>query len=89
MLETRIVASMALFRFLAGTIEVSAAMLMLRFGRVDTACRINAILGLIGPAILMIVSGLGIAGLAGQIPMPRILIVGVGVALIFLGLSGM
>ena len=83
--ELRIVISMALFRILAGTLEITAALLMLKYANVDTAIKINAVLGLIGPTILILVNTLGLIGLANQIPLQKILIVAIGVALIFLG----
>ncbi|NLM24487.1 MAG: YqhV family protein [Firmicutes bacterium] len=83
--ELRIVISMALFRILAGTLEITAALLMLKYAKVDTAIKINAVLGLIGPTILILVNTLGLIGLANQIPLQKILIVAIGVALIFLG----
>ena len=43
---------MALLRFLAGTIEITAALLMLKLGRVKSAMKINSVLGLIGPLVL-------------------------------------
>ncbi len=83
--ELRIVVSMALLRLLAGSIEITAALLMVKFGRVQTAIKINGVLGLIGPIILTLVSSLGIIGLAQQIPLSKLLTVALGVALIFLG----
>lgn len=76
---------MALLRLLAGSIEITAALLMVKFGRVQTAIKINGVLGLIGPIILTLVSSLGIIGLAQQIPLSKLLTVALGVALIFLG----
>ncbi len=83
--ELRIVMSMALFRLLAGSIEITAALLMLRFGSVHTAMKINAVLGMIGPTILIIVSTLGLIGLSAQLPLHKMILVGLGVLCIFLG----
>lgn len=83
--ELRIVVSMALLRLLAGSIEITAALLMLKFGRVQTAIKINGVLGLIGPVILTVVSSLGIIGLAQQIPLSKLVTVALGVILIFVG----
>ncbi|MGI6036096.1 MAG: YqhV family protein [Limnochordia bacterium] len=84
-METKLVSGMALLRILAGGIEIGAALLMLHYRRVDTALRINGVLGIIGPTILMLVSTLGLVGLAGQVDWDRYLIVLFGVLLIFLG----
>lgn len=66
--EESLVRAMALMRVLAGSLEVGAALLMLRFGQVESAFRINAWLGIIGPAIFLIVSSLGLTGMAGRVP---------------------
>lgn len=80
--ESRLVTSMALFRVLSGTVEIAAALLMLRFGRVETAFQINAALGLFGPAIMVIVSMLGLVGLAGKLSYSKLALVAAGVFLI-------
>ena len=49
--ETQVVRSMALLRFIAGSLEITAALLMIRYGKVGIALRINAGLGLFGPLI--------------------------------------
>jgi hypothetical protein len=76
---------MALLRFIAGSLEITAALLMIRYGKVGIALRINAGLGLFGPLILTAVSLLGLAGLAGRISLTKLGIVAAGVFLILLG----
>lgn len=83
--EFRIVLSMACMRILAGLIEITAALLMFKFGRVAAAMKINATLGLIGPMVLMIVSSLGLIGLSEQVSYRKMLIIMLGVLLIFYG----
>lgn len=83
--ELRIVLGMAFLRLLAGTIEITAALLMLKFGQVQTAMKINAVLGMIGPTILIIVSTLGLIGLSQELSFNKVIIVALGVILIFLG----
>jgi len=80
--EAKIVASMALLRLLAGTIEVSAALLMIKFARIETAFHINAALGLIGPSIFVLVSTLGLIGLAGKVSYAKLGLIALGVLLI-------
>lgn len=82
--EAKLVLGMALFRFLAGSIEVVAALFMLKFRRVDTAFQINALLGLIGPLMFVLVSSIGLIGLAGRISYPKLAMVAAGVLLILL-----
>ncbi|MEW6546811.1 MAG: DUF2619 domain-containing protein [Bacillota bacterium] len=80
------VAGMALVRLLSASLEFCAAMLMVfHFRTPAEALRLNAILGLVGPLIFVTVSCLGLAGLARELPGPRILLVVAGVILIILG----
>ncbi|HHY15848.1 MAG TPA: YqhV family protein [Firmicutes bacterium] len=76
---------MALLRLLAGTMEITGALLMLKWGKVQTALKINATLGLIGPIILTLVGMIGLIGLRHELSWTRLAIVGLGVLLIFLG----
>ena len=76
---------MVLVRLLSSAVELSAAVLMARYNRVDTALRINGILGLVGPLILLTVTTLGVAGLAGRLPVHKLLMILAGVLLIILG----
>ena len=85
----KVVYGMAGLRLLSGAIELTAAILMLKFGRVEAAFKINALLALIGPMILLTVTGLGLVGLVGRISPAGMLLVLSGVALIFLGINHM
>lgn len=76
---------MILIRILSSFIELSAAFLMFHFKNVETAIRINAILGLIGPIILIIVTFLGLIELRSELSMKNIILIGLGVSLIILG----
>lgn len=73
---------MALTRLLAGSFELTGAFLMLAFKRVETAFRINALLGLLGPLIFLLVSGLGLVGLLGRITPNKIALLLLGILLI-------
>lgn len=79
------VGSMALMRILSGAIELTAAALMVRANQVDTALRINGLLGLVGPTVLTLVSIVGLVGLATEISPTRTLLTVIGVFFIFLG----
>lgn len=83
----KIVFAMAMLRCLSACIEMTAAMLMLKYGRVETALKINAILAMVGPSIMIIVTTLGLAGLAGKVSFSKLGIIFAGVVLIFYGLS--
>ena len=83
--EAQVVRNMALLRMIAGSLEIAAAILMIRLGKVGTALRINAFLGLVGPLILTTVCLLGLARLASQVSPVRLGMLGLGVVLILLG----
>lgn len=85
----KIVFSMAALRFLSAGIEFTAAMLMLYFGRIETAFKINSILAIVGPLILITVTSLGLVGLVGKVSLQGMLLIITGVALIFLGINKM
>lgn len=79
------VSSMAAVRLVSASIELTGALLILRAGRVDAALRINGLLGLAGPLVLITVTAIGVAGLAGRVPLGKILLIFIGVYLILYG----
>lgn len=83
--ELRVLLTMALLRLIAGTIEITSGLLMVKFGKVQTALKINAMLGLIGPVILTLVGTIGLIGLSNQLDWPKLALTALGVLLIFLG----
>lgn len=87
LLTDKIVAGMAGVRVLSAAIEFTAAMLMLKFGKVETAFKINAVLALVGPTALLTVTSLGLIGLAGKVSFSGMAIIILGVTLIFIGIN--
>lgn len=85
----KIVFSMAAIRFLSAGAEFTAALLMLYFGRVETAFKINSVLALVGPTVLITVTSLGLVGLAGKVSLGGMVMIITGVGLIFLGINKM
>lgn len=85
--KDKIVFGMATMRCLSSIIEISAALLMLKYDSVAKALKINAALALIGPTIMLVVTTLGLAGISGKIPVSRFLFIIVGVVLIFVGIG--
>lgn len=81
--------AMGLLRLLSGCIELSAGTLMIYFNKVETALKINAVLALIGPTIMIVVTSLGLLGISGNVSLGKMLFILCGVALIFLGLHKM
>lgn len=83
----KIVLGMAALRFLSSTIEFTAALLMLRFNNVESAFKINAILSVVGPAVMITVTSLGLVGLAGKVSIQGMVFIIAGVVMIFIGLN--
>ncbi len=87
MTEEYLLRTMSYLRFLSAAVEATAAVWMLRSHRLETAVGINASLGLFGPTIFLLVSLLGLVGLAGKLPLAKLALIGAGVGLVFLGAS--
>lgn len=83
----KIVAGMAGVRILSAAIEFSAALLMLKLNRVEAAFKINSVLAVIGPAVLLTVTSLGLVGLVGKVSPAGMFVILAGVALIFIGIN--
>jgi hypothetical protein len=80
---------MGLIRLFSGFIEISAGIMMIYFHNVETALKINALLALIGPMMMIIVTSLGLIGIAGSVSLEKMLIILCGVVLIFFGINKM
>ncbi len=85
--KDKIVVGMALIRVLSCLIELTAAILMLKFNKIESALKINAVLAFVGPIILMSVMALGLFGMAGKVPSSKMVIIATGVILIFYGIN--
>lgn len=85
----RYVLGMALTRILSATIEFTAALIMLKLNRVDRALEVNAILAGVGPTILIIVTAIGLAGLAGRAPLDKMLLIVIGIGLVLYGVRSL
>ncbi len=73
---------MVLVRCLSAAAELTGALLMLRLNDLEAAVRVNGVLGLVGPLVLVTATAIGVAGLAHQLSPGRILLVFAGVAAI-------
>lgn len=76
---------MALIRFLSGMLEIIAAIVFLRLGKVEHALRINAFLGLIGPLIFILVGTLGIVAIAIKLSPLKVILLTLGSVLVLIG----
>lgn len=82
----KIVLSMASLRFFSGSIEIIAAIIMLRLNQIDRALLVNSGLALVGPLVLLATTTIGLVGLADKLSPSKMLWVLVGVSCIFIGI---
>ncbi|WP_409298359.1 YqhV family protein [Peribacillus sp. SCS-26] len=78
--------AMILLRFISGSTEITAALLMLKFNNLEKAFNINAALALIGPAVLISTTIIGIFGLSGRISFIKTFCILTGILFIITGL---
>ncbi|MEH7548578.1 MULTISPECIES: YqhV family protein [Bacillaceae] len=81
------VLGMAFLRLLSGSIEIFAAILMLKFNSVEKALMINSSLALVGPIILILTTTIGLVGIVGDISVMKIVWILLGVAFILIGVK--
>ena len=77
---------MIVLRLIGGSVEVTAALLMLKFNDLEKAFYINTLLTLVGPCILILTTGIGMIGLAEKISLTRMICIFSGILLILLSL---
>jgi hypothetical protein len=77
---------MIVLRLFGGSLEVTAALLMLKFNDLEKAFYINTLLALVGPCILILTTGIGLVGLADKIPLTKMICLFSGILLILFSL---
>ena len=82
----KIVISMASLRLMSGSIEVIAALLILRFNQVEKALLINSGLALVGPLVFIAATSIGLIGIAEKLSFSKLIWVVLGVTCIFVGI---
>ncbi|MGO0121984.1 DUF2619 domain-containing protein [Desulfothermobacter acidiphilus] len=88
-MQDPVVWGMASLRFFSSALEFICAWLMLYGGRVEVALKINAFMSLVGPSVLFLVTLLGLAGLAGRLPLFNLLCLLMGLGLILWSLRSL
>jgi putative exporter of polyketide antibiotics len=83
---SKFVLGMAILRIISGSIELIAALLMLKFNNVEKALLVNSTLALVGPIVLILTTTIGLIGLADKLSMNKLLWIFIGVACIFVGI---
>lgn len=76
------VLGMAILRVLSGLIEITVAMLMVKFNDVQKALAVNSLLALVGPTILVTTTAIGLIGMSDRLSFSKIFLILAGVALI-------
>ncbi|MGE7621952.1 YqhV family protein [Viridibacillus sp. NPDC096237] len=76
-----------LLRLLSGSIEVTAALFMLKYNDLEKAFYINTLLALVGPTVLIVTTGIGLAGLAEKVSMLKMVCLFSGIFLILFSLN--
>lgn len=84
-IRDQLVWAMAGLRALSGSIELVAAILMLYYGTVEKAMTVNAFLSIVGPTVLILVTTIGLVGMAEDLSFSKIALILTGVALILYG----
>lgn len=77
---------MAILRLLSGSVEIGAALLMLRLNQVDKALAVNSGLALVGPTILILTTAVGLTGMAQQLSWGKLGWVVCGVTFLLIGI---
>lgn len=85
MLEKAIV-GMASLRILSGSIEILAAILMIKFNEIEKALLVNSGLALVGPFVLLLTTTIGLLGMAERLNGMKMVWILAGVTCIFIGI---
>lgn len=78
--------SMALLRILSGSIELTAAIVMLKFNDVQKALVVNSMLALVGPLILISTTAIGLVGLSDKLSPTKFIWIVAGVSCLLIGI---
>jgi hypothetical protein len=84
-MEQTVLNNMAVIRIISGLLEIATAIIFIKVGRVDSALRLNAFLGLIGPIVFILVSVLGIAAIAVKLSWVKLVLLSLGLLLVIVG----
>ncbi|WP_028560001.1 YqhV family protein [Paenibacillus pinihumi] len=82
----KIVLSMATLRLISGSLEIIAAIIMLRLNQIDKALVVNSSLALVGPIILISTTTIGLVGLSDKLSLDKFVWVLVGITCLMIGI---
>lgn len=77
----------ALLRIFSGSIEVFAALLMIKFNDIEKAFIINSSLAFVGPLILLLTTAIGVIGMSSKLSFSKFMWIFLGVTLIIYGVK--
>ncbi|WP_054957693.1 YqhV family protein [Paenibacillus dakarensis] len=80
------VTGMASLRILSGSLEIIAALIMLRLNQVEKALALNTALAFTGPLILILTTTIGLVGMADKLSWGKIGWVLCGVTILLYGI---
>lgn len=86
LLEKAII-GMAFLRLMSGSIEIIAALLIIKYNEVEKALLINSSLALIGPLVLIATTTIGLFGIAEKVSFTKMFWILCGVGLILYGVK--
>ncbi|MDR7314118.1 YqhV family protein [Brevibacillus nitrificans] len=76
---------MAALRILSGSLEILAALLILKVNEVEKALFINSGLAIVGPVILITTTTIGLLGMSDRISFSKLAWILVGISCILIG----
>lgn len=76
---------MAALRIFSGSLEVLAALLILKVNEVEKALLINSGLAIVGPVILITTTSIGLLGMSERISFAKIAWILVGISCVLIG----
>lgn len=82
----KVVLAMAVLRLMSGSIEILAAMLMLRWNQIEKALVVNSSLALVGPLVLITTTTIGLVGISDKLSPSKFIWVLAGVACLMIGI---
>jgi hypothetical protein len=82
----KIVLGISTVRLMSGSIEIIAALMMLRYNHIEKTLLINTSLALVGPFVLLTTTTIGLIGVADKLSISKMLWVLLGVSCLFIGI---
>ncbi|OEF95506.1 hypothetical protein BHF71_04760 [Vulcanibacillus modesticaldus] len=82
----KFVLSMAMLRFLSGSIEILAGIIMLKLNDLNKSLIVNSSLIVVGPIVFIVTTSIGLIGLSDKLSFSKLLWILTGVLFILIGI---